>query len=540
MTQVVDVLVIGSGSAGMSAALRALDGGLKVMVVEKTAFLGGTSAMSGAGIWIPANHVARARGIADSPQEALDYLRAASPEGWQAEEDALWEAFATHAPDALAFIEANSPIVFDHVDEPDAMAELPGGKKTGRMVSPRALSRNLLGPLEPHLRRSTVPHWITYGEQVDYDPYHHPIRFFLHRWPRLLYRFLTNRRGQGSALMGGLIRACQDRGCEFLLEARARGLIVDEDGRVAGARIEKDGAVREIRARGGVVLATGGFEWDETMRRRYFGDAIDRFGSPRANEGDGQKMADEVGARLDRMDQANIFPCLPTLYEGKPHGLPMTFQTEQHSMIVDGSGRRFVSETNFNIGEVMNRRDPETGALLHAPVWLVGDVRFFRASMPFRWYARKEPGWVRKAGTLDALARLIDVPAAELKASVARFNEMSDRGRDDDFQRGRSAFEDYKSHGATNPLGRIDKAPFYAMSFNRSILGTKGGARTNARGQVLRGDGTVIPGLYAAGLAMANPIGTRAVGAGTTLGPNMTWGYICANTIRDEQAAAPR
>ncbi len=523
----------------MSAALRALDGGLKVLVVEKTAFLGGTSAMSGAGIWIPANHVARARGLADSPQEALEYLRAASPEGWREEEDALWEAFTNRAPDALAFIEANTPLVFDHIDEPDAMAELPGGKKTGRMVSPRALSRNLLGPLEPRLRRSTVPHWITYGEQVDYDPYHHPIRFFLRRWPRLLYRFLTNRRGQGSALMGGLIRGCQDRGCEFLLEARARSLIVDDAGRVVGARVQTDGQLREIHARGGVVIATGGFEWDEELRQRYFGGVVDRLGSPRANEGDGQKMAAEIGARLDRMDQANIFPCLPTIYEGKPHGLPMTFQTEQHSMIVDGRGRRFVSETNFNIGEVMNGRDAGTGELLHAPVWLIGDVRFYKSSLPFRWYARKQPGWIRKARTIAELARLIDVPEAELVKSVERFNAMSDRGLDEDFQRGRSAFEGYKSHGAANPLGRIDKGPFYAMSFNRSILGTKGGARTNPHGQVLRDDGTVIPGLYAAGLAMANPIGTRAVGAGTTLGPNLTWGYICANTILDERRGAP-
>ncbi|WP_128931519.1 FAD-dependent oxidoreductase [Bradyrhizobium zhanjiangense] len=527
----VDVLVIGSGSAAMSAALRALVGGLKVTVIEKSNYLGGTSAMSGAGIWVPANHLARAQGIPDSREEALEYVRAASPPTWHEEEDHLWRAFIEHAPEALEFIEEHSPLELELVSEPDVMAELPGGKVKGRMVSTKPLSRKLLGKFARKLRPSTLPNWFTYQEQLTYDAWHHPLRIVLNIWPRLLYRFLTGSRAMGAALMTALIRGCQDRDCEFLLNARARKLVCDQSGRVTGALVEVGGETREINARRGVVIASGGFEWDPELRERHFPGPIDRLGSPWSNEGDGQKMAAEVGAKLDRMDQANIFPCVPTRYEGKPLGLPKTFQAERHSVVIDGTGRRFVSETNFNIGEVMDARDPMTGQPLHQPIWLIGDARYYRASPLFAWYSRYEKDWVKSANTISDLARKIGIPADSLSATIDRFNSMSNKGRDDDFHRGQIAFENYKARGAKNPLGRIERAPFYAVSFNRSILGTKGGARTNERGQVLRPDGSIIAGLYAAGLSMANPIGTRAIGAGTTIGPNLTWGYICAEAI---------
>lgn len=527
-----DVVVLGSGSAALSAALRALEGGLSVIVVEKSDRFGGTSAMSGAGTWIPANHLARAAGIDDSPQEALAYIRAASPEGWAEREDHLWQAFAENAPRALEFIDAHTPITFELLGEPDPMSELPGGKARGRMVSTRPLSRNILGPLRDRVRASTLPHWITYGELMEADPYHHPIRFALRSFPQIIRRLLTRSGAQGTALMVGLIHGCQQRGARFLLETRAVELVTDGvDGRVIGVRVESAGTRREIRAAAGVVVATGGFEWNPHMREAHFPGPVDRLGSPRSNEGDGHAMLAAVGAKLERMDQANIYPSLPTRYEGQPHGLPMTFQADPHAIVVNREGRRFVAETDFNIGEVMDQRDPTTGQPLHLPAWMVGDSRFRRAALPFRWYAAKQKGWVIEAPSLAELARRIGLPAPALEATVARFNAFATAGRDADFHRGETVFGDYKAHGAVDRLGRIERGPFFAVSFNRCILGTKGGARTNAGGQVLREDGSVIPGLYAAGLAMANPIGTRAIGAGTTIGPNLTWGYICAGTI---------
>lgn len=525
-----DVLVIGSGSAACSAALRAARGGLKVLVIEKSEWLGGTSAMSGSGVWIPANHVAAAAGHADSREEAITYLRAVTPDGWAEAEDERWRSFVEHAPDMLKFLSSCTPLDFRVINEPDPFSEAPGGKLVGRMVSPMPLSRRLLGAFASRLRRSTLPHIFTYQEVVDHDLYHHPIRAGLKLWPKLLIRWLTNSGGQGTALMTGLIRGCLDANVTFWLNSRAVSLTQDHDDRIIGADIERDGKRVTISAARGVVIASGGFEWDPEMRARHFPGPFDRLGSPRSNEGDGQKLAASVGAELDRMDQANVYPCLPTRYQGRPHGLPMTFQAEPHSIVVNRHGKRFVSENDFNIGEALDARD-EKGQPIHLPCYLVGDHRFLTTSLPFRWYASYEPEWVKKADSIAELARKLGLPADALQASIDRWNAFCKTGRDEDFHRGESGWEDYKAHGPENRLKPIDKAPYIGMTLNRSILGTKGGARTNARGQVLRPDGSVIAGLYAAGLAMANPFGTRAVGAGTTIGPNLTWGYVAAETI---------
>lgn len=198
--------------------------------------------------------------------------------------------------------------------------------------------------------------------------------------------------------------------------------------------------------------------------------------------------------------------------------------------MVDRTGRRFASEYDFNIGEAIDQRDAD-GMPKHLPAWVIADRSFVRNAPPFRWYARREPGWLVEAPTLAQLAATIDIPAANLEATVARFNAFCASGRDLDFHRGESVWEETKAGGPGAALGTIERAPFFAMKLNRSILGTKGGARTNDRGQVLRADGSIVAGLYAAGLAMANPIGTRAVGPGTTIGPNLTWGYICGSNL---------
>jgi 3-oxosteroid 1-dehydrogenase len=190
-----------------------------------------------------------------------------------------------------------------------------------------------------------------------------------------------------------------------------------------------------------------------------------------------------------------------------------------------------VSECDYNIGEALDWRDWLTGEPIRLPVWVIADSRFLARSLPFRWYARYHPGWIVKAPTIDALAKRIQLPAKALAATVSRFNGFCLQGRDEDFRRGESIWEAKKFGGAAAQLKPIERPPFLAMTFNRSLLGTKGGVRTDRGGRALRGDGSVISGLYAAGLTMANPIGTRALGAGTTLGPNLTWGFICAESL---------
>jgi 3-oxosteroid 1-dehydrogenase len=531
-----DVLVIGSGSAGLAAALRSAVAGLRVVILEKTGLLGGTSAMSGAGTWIPANHHAAAAGLEDSPAEALAYLRAASPAGWESHEAALWAAFAENAPQMLAFLEQVTPLRFALTEEPDIMSERPGGKARGRMVTPGPLRRGILGRYADRLRPSTLPHLYTYQEVYDGDLYHRPFHATLRIAHRLVWRLLTGSRAQGSALVTGLLKGCMDHGCRIHLNARVTQLITDEIG-VTGAMFESAGALRTCHARRGVVLATGGFEWNAEMLRRYFPGPLDWLGSPRSNEGDGQRLAAEVGADLANMDQANVYPAMPTSYEGKPHGIPVIFQAEPHAIVVDRTGNRFVSEYDFNIGEALDRRDAD-GQPVHLPAWVIADRRFLTQAPPVSWYARTKPGWLIKAQSLEELAARTGLPTAALAATVARYNAFCRTGKDGDFHRGESPWEQFKAGGPNAAMAPIEQAPFLAMPLNRSILGTKGGARTNAQGQVLRTDGSIIAGLYAAGLAMANPIGTRAVGPGTTIGPNLTWGFICANTIIEQRRNA--
>jgi 3-oxosteroid 1-dehydrogenase len=525
-----DVLVIGSGSAGLSAALRAAVGGLRVTVLEKAEVLGGTSAMSGAGTWIPANHHAAEANIADSEAEALEYIRSASPPGWRDSEDDLWIAFVENAPGMLAFLEKHTPLRFALTKEPDVAVECRGGKQRGRMLSPAPLRKALAGRYANKIRHSTLPHLYTYQEVYDGDLYHRPVSATAKVAHRLAWRLLTGSRAQGSALITGLIKGCLDHRCQIELNSRVTDLLVDEGG-VTGVVAECGGETRIFRARRGVVIASGGFEWDRELRDKHFPGPLDWLGSPRSNEGDGQRLAAAVGAELAHMDQANIYPSLPTFYEGKPHGVPAIFQAEPHAILVDRTGKRFVSECDFNIGEAIDRRDPETGTPLHLPAWVIADRRFFGRAPLFPWYALKKRGWLIWASSLGRLAAKIELPPAQLETTVARYNAFCKSGKDLDFRRGESAWERFKAGGPDKTLGPIDRAPFLAMPFNRSILGSKGGARTNAKGQVLRADRTVIPGLYAAGLSMANPIGARAIGPGTTIGPNLTWGFICANTL---------
>ncbi|CAH0287263.1 FAD-dependent oxidoreductase [Roseomonas sp. CECT 9278] len=526
-SQTTDVLVLGSGAAGLVAALTAARQGLRVTVLEKTDRLGGTSAMSGAGTWIPANHHAEAAGIADSRAEALDYIRAAAPEGWAAEEDPLWQAFVQAAPDMLRFVESSTPLRFALTPEPDPLRGLPGHKAVGRMLSPRALSRWRAGRFAFRIRRSTIPEIFTYHEAVTTDLYHKPYRTALSLWPRLLWRYLANARGKGTALVTGLLRGCLDAGVEVVLSARAVELTQDAAGCVTGAVVERAGGRQVWQATRGVVLATGGFEWDAGLLARHFPGPVDYLGSPAAHEGDGQRMAQAAGAALARMDQATIAPSVPVAYGGHLLAQPVPFHTEPNAMLVNRHGVRFVNELIFNIGEALDARDPATGDPVHLPCWLIADSVLLDRLPPARWAAKADPRWLRQAGDIATLAGLIGLPPAVLEASVARFNAAARDGADTEF--GRPARPDPAAAGDKRRRAGIEpiaRPPFLAMPLSRSILGTKGGARTNEHAEVLRPDGSVIAGLFAAGLAMANPIGSRNVGTGTTIGPCMAWGYI--------------
>ncbi|MFA5120954.1 FAD-binding protein [Zavarzinia sp.] len=519
-----DTLVLGSGSAGLAAALAAAASGLDTIIAEKTEWIGGTTALSGAGTWIPANHHAARAGIADSRAEALDYILAAAPADWRADEERRWRRFAQAAPDMLAFVEANSPLRFDLVDQGDPLADLPGAKPFGRMLTPRPLRPAILGPLARRIRPPMLGRIFTYQEILGTDLYHRPFAVGARLLPHVAWRWLTGRRAKGTALVAGLLRGCLDHGARLLLETPALSLLRDEaTGRVTGALLRHRGRDIAVHARRGVVIATGGFEWDAERRNRHFPGPMDFVTSPPGNNGDGHRMAEAAGATLARMDQANLNPAVPKIYEGQLQGMALFFHRAANAIVVDRNARRFFDESIFNFGEVIDARDPATGLPRHLPAWLIADAAFLRWSPLLRWHRRYRKDWLVEAGDLATLAGRIGLPPAALAETVARYNRFCAAGLDRDF--GRKAVSGNGRH--QSGLGPIARPPFVAIPFNRSFVSTKGGPLTDENGRVLRADGSIIAGLYCAGVAMANPFGTRGIGAGTTIGPNMTWGHVC-------------
>lgn len=525
-----DVIVVGSGAAGLAAALAASVDGAKVLVLEKSPVLGGTTAMSSAGTWVPANHHMQAAGIEDSAEETLAYLRATAPPGWAADEDELWQALSRESAPMLRFLEDETPLVFELVNHPDFFVEAPGGKLFGRMVSPTLISRYRLGRWWNKVRPSVKPQYFTYKEMVGgilKDPW----RAVLKMGPQLAWRFLTGKVGLGNGLIVGLLRGCLDHGCEIRVKADVKHLLTDA-GSVTGVEAVIDGKPATLVARKGVILATGGFDWAPDYMPKYF-PGMQLIGAPRSNTGDGQRMAAEAGAELAHMDQANIAPVTFTGYEGHRHAQPLYETFTPHCVLVNRHGERFVSEGSASLGPALDERGPD-GLPRHVPVWRIFDSRY-RHTLGMH-YAAKEPGYVRSAPTLEELAEKIALDPAKLRATIDRFNGWSKEGVDRDFHRGETAWERYYTGTVEKALGTVEQGPFFAAPFLYASLGTKGGPRTNARCEVLRPDKSVIGGLYCAGIAMAHPIGTKAVGAGTTIGPCLTFGYIAGKSIARRNA----
>lgn len=527
MSEDFDVIVVGTGAAGLSAALSADARGAKVLVVEKSALVGGTTAMSGGCIWAPRHHYAGQMGVNDSREAVLDYIRAVAPDGWHNREEPLWAAFVDHVPDTLRFLEARTPLTFIPNRDPDPY-EKAGSLPYGRNVSAAPIRLGILGAWRDKVRNPTFDLRLSYEELVDTFFFAQPKRWMVRYMPRIAWRKLMNMRTRGNALSIGLLAGCLDKGIDIWLETPAKRL-TREAGRITGLEVERNGQPATVRAAKGVILASGGFEWNPEMMARHFPGPVEWTASPSTNTGDGQRMAEEVGAQLDHMDQALIMGTTPVYYEGRLQGQPAADYFLPHSMIVNRYGRRFVNEKQMNVGLAFAEKDPETGEPAHLPAWRIYDSQF-ASKYPHGLPKKNIPGNHFVADTLAELARLIDVDAAGLEETAARFSTFARDGADTDFGRGGSVWDRNRGgdpdHKPNPTLGTIEKPPFYAMPFKASFLGTKGGPRTNERAEVLDHDDNSIAGLYAAGNVMANCFGSKGVGAGTTLGPCLTWGYI--------------
>jgi 3-oxosteroid 1-dehydrogenase len=527
-----DVVVLGTGAAGLTAAITAHEAGARVAVFEKADQVGGTTAWSGGMIWIPDNHHERGLGVADSPQEALTYLMALS-HGMI--DQRLAEAFIDAGPRMVRYLEDHTPVVFRSVaDFPDYHAEHPGGKPHGgRSLECPLFAFEELGEWagrvtrspyypDPRIAMSETPLGRANPEPVDPD-----------EWER---RAIRDERGCGQALIGRLLKGCLDRGIEPRTNCRARELLI-ENGRVAGVRLDTPDGAQEVAA-GAVILATGGFEWSEDFVRAFLRGPMTHPVSIRTNTGDGLRMAMKAGAMLGNMREAWWTAVAEVPVEECSTGVSMIMgqRTLPRSIMVNRKGRRFVNEAaNYNaFGAAFHEQDVAAFDYANLPCWLIFDQGYidrYGFGLLGGTPGAPPPQWVTSSPTLEGLAERLGVPADGLANTVAHWNAQVAAGRDDDFQRGQAAHDtwwgDPERKGRPDAtLGPLDRGPFYAVEIKSGALGTKGGPRTDANANVLDVDGQPIPGLYAAGNVMASPMGMTYGGAGGTIAPGMVFGFI--------------
>jgi len=521
-------VVVGSGAAGLAAALAASGSGADVLVVERAPAVGGTTAMSGGVVWMPAHgRPGASTTIEDSPEEALAYLGAAA--GGDVDLG-LMGAFVSDARRVTDEIEQRTPLEWEVLEHwPDYRGELPGAKTGGRSLWPRPLR------MKPDVEARV---------QAAFDQ-PSPGASAAHAHGAVPHDDGVVLRGhvRGRALVGGLLGALVDSGVEVRTGARATRLAV-EDGRVVGVVV--DGQVEP----GVVVLASGGFQHDPGLVGAYLpGPAVAPLG-PQGCGGDGLHMVMAVDPVLANTSEGWWMPALGVpgeAVEGVAHYRPLHSERAQPGAImVDRRGRRFADEAqNYgDVGRAMRggtadgQAQPTARQRPEAPFWLVFDAAY-RRRYPVGPLepTDPDPSWLVRGDDLDDLARGTAVVSGTLVRTVTRFNDGAALGEDPEFGRGSYPYDRWigdpsAPHPTLAPLG---EAPFYAVEVHLGCMGTKGGPRTDDHGRVLSSRGAPVGGLYAAGNAAASPFGTATAAGGATLGPALVFGFRAG-----EAAAADR
>lgn len=564
MNETYDVVVAGSGAAGMTAAVRAADLGLSVLVLEKAHKFGGTSATSGGVLWIP-NH---GLGTDDSREETMRYLDAVI--SGPVRRDRL-DAFVDQGPEMVRYLRSMG-MPLQVMPWSDYFAEVPGARADRSLVCPMYDSRQLGG--EFHLLREQFTRFklfnrytLDFGEAFGIAAKAPGWKSTLARvigryWADVGTRRFTRRDrllSLGGALIGRMRRHLADRGGELRVGASVKSFEM-KAGRVSGVEVEHLGQRRIINARHGVIVCAGGFEWNQELRNRYFSVPGDRRWSStpeEANRGELLQAGLAIGADVEFMEAGWW---APTMSKPMP-GVSNFDEIHQavfdvgrpHSVCVNRNGDRFVDEAcgYDRFGNAMVQDDLKTG--MNAPCWLIFDASFRRkfpaggympspimpdrAISPDQW-----DHYIFKAPSLAELAKKIALDPARLQQVVAKMNEYARTGVDPEFGRGSNDYDRTFGDANLQPnpcLGPIDQAPYYAIQINLGDLGTKGGLKADARARVLNTDGQPITGLYAAGNASGSPFGNCYPGAGGTIGPAMVFGYIAANDLAADAADAP-
>jgi len=548
----VDVLVVGSGAAGLTSAVVAAARGASVLVIEKSELFGGTSATSGGGVWIPCSPLAAAAGARDSEADAFRYLRALADDHV---EDARIRAYIAGAPAMLRWMTEHTGLRFVSMAYPDYHPELAGGKTGWRTHFPQEFDGRTLGPLVDLIREES-PVASLFGRINWKVSETYSLLLRPRGWQRLLaamlwryygdigQRLRCSRRDRfltlGNALIGRLLEAAQQYGVSLQRDSALLELLRDESAtRIAGALVACAGKRLRIRARRAVMLASGGFERDARMRAEHLPPlAADpgNSGSQRNNTGDGLRAAQAVGAKVLNMDSAWWAPVfrIPGEERGRlcavERGLP-------GCIMVNRAGRRYMNEAaSYHIAaqRMMACDQPGAGT---APSYILFDSRYRRCYpmgpllplLPLWLHSRAVRSTVFKAGSWEELATRTQLPASALRETIERFNENARAGLDIEFRRGVSEFDRYSGDPKVTPnpsLAPLDRPPFYAMRLHIGDIGTNGGLATDEHARVLDASAIPIPGLYAAGNTTASVMGHTYPGAGATLGPAMTFGFL--------------
>lgn len=557
-----DVLVVGSGAAGFSAAIAAHDCGLKVLMVEKADVFGGTTAYSAGVIWVPCSDAARDAGISDSPARALEYLR--SETGGLLDEGKA-RAFLARAPDTLRYLTRHTHVKFSLAPAwSDYHPTRPGGHAGGRSLSPLPFDGRKLGNWFARLRwplrsmmafggmsigRTDVPH--VYAMQRKPASALHMAGLILryardrmtgwHRGTRLV---------NGNALIAMLALSAKEREIPVWLDAPLSELLTSSQGEVIGAVVKHDGALVRVSARRGVVLACGGQAASNRYQSAYahVQEQHEHFTVvPSSNTGDALRAAVGVGAAMDTRAHApaawtpvSLLPMPDGSVDRFPHFVD---RGKPGFIAVAPSGKRFVNEARSYHDFVPAMVEACKG-LERTEAFLICDSRtlsrFGIGGVP-PWPSRSKPyektGYLLKGETLAELAAQMGVPADALQQTVSNFNRSAATGKDDEFGRGSDVYQNFNGsslylHENPNPnLSTISAGPFYAVRLVPGDIGSFIGLAVNPRAQVLDGKGEVIPGLYAAGNDMTSVMAGTYPGAGITLGPALTFGFLASIDI---------
>lgn len=551
--QEVDVLVVGSGAGALTAAIVArLEGAEKVLVVEKSNQYGGTSAMSGGGIWIPNSHYARAEGVSDSADEALKYMK--SVIGDEVSEERM-RTYVEKASEMLEYMDKRTRLKYEPVPYSDYYPEKPGGKEGYRTHQPSAMHAKHLAEDFDALREPP-PQVLVAGK---FTMTMKEGRMFLTQakgWMLvamlMVLRYYLDIPGRmkgkrsrrltlGNALIGQLRWTMKEQGIDLWLKAPLEELIEDE-GVVTGAVINKDGKTLRIKANKGVVLGVGGFEHNQAMREQYLPQptSAEWSGSQTNNTGDGHVAGEKVGAAFDLMKHAWWAPAIRVPGWERPFVI-FAERSLPGLVIVNKQGKRFQNEAAPYLESGLAFYEACSSVQPSIPGYVVFDSVFRKKfplgpiapgySMPDNRLGKRIWSVLEKADTVEALAEKIGVDPKGLADTVAKNNEYAKSGIDPDFHRGESFYDRYYGDANTKPnpcIAPISEGPFYAIPIYPGDIGTKGGMLTDVNGQVVDTNGQVIPGLYAIGNSAASVMGSKYPGAGATLGPAMTFGYLAA------------